>query len=138
MRNYLSRRNDDFGMSIFDAFDDFFKPTFFTGSNSRMKTDIKEKENGYEMKIDMPDFDKKDILLTLDKGYLTVEAKKEEKEDEDKYIHRERSYSCSRSYYVGDSVTEEDIKAKYENGTLNLFVPKLDKKQIEKKNIQID
>ncbi len=137
MRNYLTRRNDDFGMSLFDAFDDFFKPSFFTGGNLKMKTDIKETDTGYEMKIDMPDFDKKDINLTLDNGYLTVEAKKEEKENE-KYIHRERSYSCSRSYYVGDNVTEEDIKAKYENGTLTLAVPKNDKKQIERKNIQID
>ncbi len=137
MRNFLSRRNDNYGMSIFDAFDDFFKPTFFTGNNYKMRTDIKETESGYEMKIDMPDFDKKDISLTLDNGYLTVEAKKDEK-DEDKYIHRERSYSCSRSYYVGDKISEEDIKAKYENGTLCLSVPKNDVKQIEKKNIQID
>ncbi len=137
MRNYLQRRNEDYGMSIFDAFDDFFKPSFFTGSNHKMRTDIKETENGYELKIDMPDFDKKDINLSLDNGYLTVEAKKEEKDDE-KYIHRERSFSCARSYYVGANITEEDIKAKYENGTLSLSVPKNDKKQIEKKNIQID
>lgn len=138
MKNYLTRRNDDFGMSIFDMFDDFFKPTYYLGNTHRMKTDVKETDNGYEMKIDMPDFDKSDIRLTLDNGYLTVQAKKEEKDEADKYIHRERSYSCSRSYYVGDKVSEEDIKAKLENGTLNLFVPKIDKKQIEKKNIQID
>ncbi len=139
MRNFLSRRNDDFGLNFFDAFDDFFKPNFYFGCNHKMKTDIKETENGYEMKIDMPDFDKKDINLTLDNGYLTVQAKKEEKqEEEDKYIHRERSYSCSRSYYVGDKITEEDIKAKYENGTLVLSVPKNENKQIEKKNIRID
>ncbi len=138
MRNFLTRRNQDYGMSIFDAFDDLFKPTFFSGSSNRMRTDIKETENGYELKIDMPDFDKKDINLSLDNGYLTVEAKKEEREDNDKYIHRERSFSCSRSYYVGSNIVEEDIKAKYENGTLSLSVPKNDKKQIEKKNIQID
>ncbi len=137
MRNFLTRRNDDCGMSIFDAFDDFFKPSFYGGANSRMKTDIKETEGGYELKIDMPDFEKSDISLTLDNGYLTVEAKKEDKK-EDKYIHRERSYSCSRSYYVGDKITEEDIKAKYQNGTLSLTVPKNENKQIERKNIQID
>ena len=138
MRNYLTRRNDDFGMSIFDMFDDFFKPTYNLGNAHRMKTDIKETDTGYEMKIDMPDFDKSDINLTLENGYLRVEAKKEEKEETDRYIHRERSYTCSRTYYVGESVKEEDVKARLENGTLNLFVPKYDKKQIEKKNIQID
>ncbi len=138
MRNFLSRRNDDFGLNFFDAFGDFFKPTFYTGTNHKMRTDIKETEKGYEMKIDLPDFDKKDISLTLDNGYLTVEAKRQEKEDNDKYIHRERSFSCSRSYYVGDKITEDDVKARYENGTLSLIVPKNESKQIEKKNIRID
>lgn len=138
MRNYLSRRNEDFGLNFFDAFDDFFKPMMsFTPSKS-MRTDIKETENGYELSVDMPGFDKKDINLSLDNGYLKIEANKSQKEDEDKYIHRERTFSCSRSYYVGSAVTEEDVKAKYLNGTLVIEVPKPNKNKIEKRNISID
>ena len=140
MRNYLSRRNNDlsFGRFFDDAFDDFFKPTFYGSYAPKMRTDIKETENGYELAVDMPGFDKSDINLILDNGYLTIEAKKQETEEDGKYVHRERSVSCNRTFYVGKNVTEEDIKAKYENGTLNLIVPKNEKKQIEKKNIQID
>ena len=138
MRNYLTRRNEDFGFNLFDAFDDFFKAPFYSGVAPKMRTDIKETENGYELAVDMPGFDKADINLTLDNGYLTINAKKQDKEEDGKYVHRERSVSCSRSFYVGENVTEEDIKARYENGTLNLSVPKTDKKQIEKKNIVIE
>jgi len=138
MRNYLTRRNEDFGFNLFDAFDDFFKAPFYGGVAPKMRTDIKETENGYELAVDMPGFDKADINLTLDNGYLTINAKKQDKEEDGKYVHRERSISCSRSFYVGEKVTEEDIKAKYENGTLNLLVPKTEKKQIEKKNIVIE
>ena len=139
MRNYLSRRNNDlsFGKFFDDAFDDFFKPVFYGVKECAMKTDIKETDGGYELLVDMPGFDKKDIALTLENGYLTVEAKRDEKEENDKFVRRERSFSCSRSFYVGDAVTEEDIKAKYDNGTLNLIVPKKDKRELPKKNIEI-
>ena len=142
MRNFLSRRRDeDFGFDFFDkAFDEFFKPAFFGGVQvSNMKTDLKENDKEYELSIDMPGYEKSDINLTLENGYLTVTAKREEKEEDEKnYVRRERSYSCSRSYYVGDSVTEEDVKAKYLNGTLNLIVPKKEKQIPQKKNIEID
>jgi HSP20 family molecular chaperone IbpA len=103
-----------------------------------MKTDIKETENGYELMVDMPGFEKKDINLSLNNGYLTVEAKREEKEENDNFVRRERNFSCSRSFYVGEEVTEEDIKAKYNNGTLSLAVPKEDKKVLPRKNIEIE
>ena len=140
MKNYLSRRNNDLGFGFFDeVFDDFFKPTFFGAKQSAMKTDIKELENGFDIAIDMPGFDKKDIELSLENGYLRVEAKREENQnDEDNFVRRERSYSCARTYYVGDAIKEEDIKAKYNNGTLELFVPKKQKELPQKKNIQID
>ena len=133
MKNYLTRRNeggDLFGLNFFDD-EDFFAP-FFYGKRERelMKTDVKEKDGGYELKIDMPGYDKKDLKVTLDKGYLTVAAKREEKEEDKKYIRRERSFSCSRSYFVGEKIQKEDIKAKYENGTLELFLPK-EKEQSE-------
>ena len=138
MKNYLQRANDNFGFNLFDAFDDFFKPVFYSEPKAKMRTDIKETETGYELQVDMPGFDKKDISLSLDDGYLTLKAEKQENQEDGKYIRRERSFSCSRSFYVGEQITEEDIKAKYENGTLEISVPKKDVKKIEKRNIQID
>ncbi len=136
MKNYL-QTNRPFGLGFFDnMFEDFFAPTF-TGVNKSMHTDIKETEKGYELSVDMPGYEKSDIKLTLEKGYLTVEAVRTES-NEQKYLRQERSYSCKRSYYVGESLTEEDIKAKYHNGTLVLDVPKKEAKVPEKKNIQID
>ncbi len=139
MRNYLQRRNDDFfGLDFFsDVFDGFFAPNI-ARTHDNMRTDVKETEKAYELFVDMPGFEKKDISVELKDGYLTVSASKQEKEEDGKYVRRERSYSCSRSYYVGDSVTENDVKAKYSNGTLNLFVPKKEIKQIQSKNIEID
>jgi HSP20 family molecular chaperone IbpA len=140
MRNYLSRRNDDFGFNFFDdVMSDFFKPVFFSDAPRGMRTDVKEKDGNLELLIDMPGYDKKDINLSLENGYITVSAKREEKEeDKDNFMRRERSFSCSRSYFVGDGVTEEDVKAKYENGTLSLVVPKKEKRIEQKKNIEIE
>ena len=127
----------------FDLFDDMFRDPFFKGENKIMKTDIKENENDYNIDIDLPGFDKEDIKIDIENGYLNVSAKKEsnncEKED-GRYVRRERYLGeCSRSFYVGDSLTEEDIKATFKNGTLSLVVPKDDKKKIEeKKYIQIE
>lgn len=139
MRNYLQRRNNDFfGLDFFsDVFDGFFAPSVVR-PHDNMRTDVKETEKAYELAVDMPGFDKKDITVELKDGYLTVSASKQEKEEDGKYVRRERSYSCSRSYYVGDGITENDVKAKYANGTLNLFVPKKEIKQIQGKNIEID
>ena len=120
MKNYLTRRNND----IFeDAFNSFFRPFYVEEEATLMKTDIRETEHAYMMDVDMAGFDKKDIALKFENGYLTVSAKKNEKEDGANYIRRERAYSCSRSYYLGD-VREKEIKAKYENGVLEVTVPK--------------
>ena len=142
MKNYLSRRNgNERGyMDVWnDPFEDFFKPFFYGGvAASEMRTDIKENEHDYEMQVDLPGFDKKDITVSLKNGYLTVEAKKQDKEeDKHNYVRRERNYSCSRSYYVGDGVREEDVKAKYDNGILTLCVPK-ENKELPSGNITID
>ena len=139
MRNYLTNRN--FGtFDIFDdIFDNFFKPATFSNKVSSMRADIKESEKEYELAVDLPGFDKKDINLTLDNGYLTISAKTEQKEQDDSnYIRRERVCSYQRSFYVGDVVTEQDIKAKYNNGTLVLNIPKLERKEIPAKHIEID
>ena len=113
-----------------NVFDDLFNNPFFTKSeSSMMKTDIKEHDNCYDLMIDLPGVKKEYIKAELNDGYLTVSAEsntsKDEKDDNGKYICRERySGSYSRSFYVGDTVTEQDISAKFENGTLKLTVPK--------------
>ena len=138
MKNYLTRYDsNDWGLGLFDGFfDDFFKPVF-TRSNAVMKTDVKETDAGYELSVDMPGVEKEDIKLTLNNGYLTIEAKREEKQEE-KFIRRERSSTFNRSYYVGSAIVEEDVKAKYDKCILTLSIPKKDAKRLEKKNIQID
>ena len=139
MRNFLTNRRNDLGFNFFeDAFNDFFKPVFYTGNNS-MRTDVKETDNGYELSVDMPGYDKGDIELSLENGYLTVKAERAEKEeDKNSFVRRERSFSCSRTFYVGDGVTEDDVKAKYVNGTLVMEVPKKEKQIPQKRTIQID
>ena len=113
-----------------NIFDDLFNTPFFTRSEQNMmKTDIKEHDTGYELTVDLPGVKKEDIKAELNDGYLTITAEsdtsKDEKDEKGKYICRERySGSYSRSFYVGDAVTEEDIKAKFENGTLTLDIPK--------------
>jgi len=136
MANIIRRNN---ALSFFDDFfDDFFTPT--KRNQSCMKTDILEKEEGYELHIDVPGFDKDDIKISLDNGYLTVEAKVE-KEDEEKdthYLKRERYVGASaRSFYVGEDISEEDIEAKYEKGMVKLMVPKQGTNVKEKKYIDI-
>ena len=111
-----------------------------------MKTDIKEQDNGYELVIDLPGFKKDEVSASLENGYLTISAAKGlDEEDKDKksgkYIRKERySGACSRSFYVGDAVTQDDVKAKFENGVLTLEVPKKEEapKVEEKKYISIE
>ena len=103
-----------------------------------MKTDVKETDAGYEVDIDLPGFKKDEISAKLDDGYLTISASKgldkDEKNKEGKYIRKERyAGAMSRSFYVGGDVTEEDIKAKYEDGILRLSIPKKEAKAVESK-----
>ena len=139
-----------FGENLFDDFmDDFRFPEFpvladgdrvLYGKHGKnmMKTDVKELDNGFEVDIDLPGFKKDEIRLQLENGYLTVNAAKGlDKDEQDKkgrYVRRERyAGSMSRSFYVGDHVTEKDIHPKYENGILRFPVPKEEKKPIEEK-----
>ena len=120
--------------------DDFFAAPFGGYSDSEiMKTDIEDKDGGYELTMNMPGYKKEDVKAELKDGYLTIHAESgssnEEKDKDGKYIRRERYQgSCSRSFYVGDNVTEEDIKAKFEDGTLKLFVPKKEDKPAVEQN----
>lgn len=116
-----------FGRDLFDEF--FDRPHAAHPHHELMKTDIKETDKDYEIEIDMPGVSKEGLKAELDNGYLTVSAEtknsKDVKDDNGRYIRRERySGSFSRSFYVGEVVKEEDIKAKFENGTLKLTVPK--------------
>ncbi len=136
----MPRRRD------FDLFGDMFDEPFFTNNDSKMmKTDIKENDNNFELEIDLPGFKKDDIKMSIDDGYLTINAKQEDNKDEKdkhgKYVRRERYFGeCSRSFYVGDDIKEEDIKAKYKNGTLRVEIPKKEEKEKlpDKKYIEIE
>ena len=111
-----------------------------------MKTDIKEMDNGYELVVDLPGFTKDEIKASLENGYLTISAEKgldkDEKEKESgRYIRRERyAGACSRSFYVGEDIQPEDVKAEFKHGILKLFVPKKEAKPAveEKKHIAIE
>ena len=135
----IPRRND------FDLLSEMFRDPFFDERESRvMKTDIKEKKDKYIIDIDLPGYEKDNIKIEVEDGYLTVHAtidsNKEEK-DEGKFVRKERYMgSCSRSFYVGDDVKEEEIKATFRNGILKLEVPKVEEKKElpEKKYIQIE
>lgn len=111
-----------------------------------MKTDIKEKKDGYELEIDLPGFTKDEINASIEDGYLTISAAKgldkDEKEKESgRYIRKERyAGACQRSFYVGEAVKQEDVKAEFKHGILKLFVPKKEpeKKVDEHKYIAIE
>jgi HSP20 family molecular chaperone IbpA len=140
MNNLIRRPNNSLSF-IDELFDDFFtSPTFKTNA-SCMRTDIRELENGYELDIDVPGFAKEDIKISLEKGYLTIEARREESKEEKKtqYLRRERFLgSSARSFYVGDEIGEEDIKATHELGILRVFIPKQGSNVKEKKFIAIE
>lgn len=140
-----------FGENLFDDFMDFpfgkdFDKNFFGNKNplygkhakNMMKTDVKETDQGYEVAIDLPGFKKDEIQARLDHGYLTICASKgldkEEKDQDGRYIRKERyAGSMSRSFYIGDGITEQDVKAKYEDGILKLTIPKKMPQKIENK-----
>ena len=117
-----------------DFFDDFVSQR----DNSIMKCDIYEKDGNYKIELDVPGFDKKDIKIECKKGYLTITAKREFKEEnsDKNYIRKERSYGeYTRSFYLGD-IDASKIEAKFNNGTLHITVPK-EEKQDNKRVIEI-
>ncbi|MCI8498190.1 MAG: Hsp20/alpha crystallin family protein [Bacilli bacterium] len=117
-----------------DFFDDFFEPAI----KDQMKCDVYEKNGDYHIVLDVPGYDKDDITLECDNGYLTISAEKvaEDNEDSKNYIRRERRYGkFSRSFYVGD-IDTESIEAEFKKGTLQIVVPKVEEKP-SKKQIEI-
>ena len=144
-----------FGENLFDddwmnfPFNDEFwgkkNPLYGKHAQNMMKTDIRETDGSYELDVDLPGFKKDEIKVQLKDGYLTLSAAKGlDKDEQDKkgnYIRRERyAGACERSFYVGEDVTQEDIKGEYKHGILKLFVPKKEVKPVveEKKHITIE
>ena len=133
-----------FGENLFnDFFSDPFEmmmpqsrnPLYGKHAKNLMKTDVRETENSFEVDMDLPGFKKDEVNLELKDGYLTVSADKaldkDEKDNGGRYIRQERwSGSCSRSFYVGDAVKSEDVHAKFENGILQIALPKQEQKQL--------
>ncbi len=152
MSNYLPTV---FGENLVDVFDDFDR-NFFRGfgnidhtlygkhAQNLMKTDVKETEDAYEVDVDLPGFKKEEISLELNNGYLTISTEKsleKDKENKKGKMLRQERYSgvMQRSFFVGEHLTEEDIKASYENGVLHVMIPKKEaRKAPEKKTILIE
>ena len=132
----------------FSLLDDIFDEDFFNVPKTRnelMKTDIKEHKNSYEILTDIPGYEKENIKISVENGYLTISAKnnveRENSENSGKIVRKERYYGeCQRSFYVGDEIKEEDIKASYNNGTLKISIPKKDpvQKEQHKRYIEIE
>jgi|MGYP000436838686 HSP20 family molecular chaperone IbpA len=118
------------------GFPEVEKALYGKHASHEMKTDVRETDSGYEVDIDLPGFKKDEINIQLDNGYLSISAAKgldkDEQDKEGKYIRKERyAGSMSRSFYVGNAITQDDIKAKYESGILRLSVPKKAAEEIE-------
>ena len=117
-----------------DVLDNFFEdPVGSYGATDLMSTEIQDKDGAYEITMNIPGAKKEDVQAELKDGYLTihasVNAKRDDKDEKGHYIRRERySGTGSRSFFVGDDVTEEDIKAKFEDGTLKMIIPKKEAK----------
>lgn len=135
-------------LRTFDLFDEMFRDPFFSRSYDNnvaqvMKTDVKEDTDTYTLDIELPGYAKEDIQAELKEGYLTISANrtdnKEEKDEKGRYIRKERyTGTCKRTFYVGDHLEQEDIKAGFKDGILRLVVPKETQKKIEDKPKLID
>ena len=127
----------------YSLFDDLFRDDFFDKKMPTfMKTDIKEMKDKYQLEVDLPGYKKENINLELEEGYLKISAKAEEKKDDEEsnYLHKERYYGeCTRSFYVGDDIKEEEISAEFNDGILRIDIPKKTEEETasEKKQIEI-
>ena len=133
----------DFQWPVFPDFSDVDRKLYGKHASRLMKTDVQEHENHYEVAIDLPGFKKDEITLDLENGYLTVSAAKgldkEEQTQEGKMLRQERyAGEMQRSFYVGETITAEDVQAKLEDGVLTLTVPKKEAPKLpEKQTIMI-
>ena len=125
--------SDPFGMMVPQGRD----PLYGKHAKNLMKTDVRETEGTYELDFDLPGVTKDEVNVELKNGYLTIQASKgldkEQSDKKGKYIRQERyAGACSRTFYVGEDVKPEDVTAKFENGILQLSIPKAAKKQLPK------
>jgi HSP20 family protein len=127
-----------FGENIFDNLMNTFDRDFFShwDSSKLMRTDVKENDDSYELKVNLPGLKKEDVRIELNQDYLTISAKaqnaNDEKDDSGKYVRRERYYgSYQRQFYLGEGVKQEDIRASMADGVLTLTIPKVDQQQVE-------
>ncbi len=127
-----------FGENIFDNLMNTFDRDFFShwDSSKLMRTDVKENDDNYELKVNLPGLKKEDVRIELNQDYLTISAKaqnaNDEKDDNGKYVRRERYYgSYQRQFYLGEGVKQEDIRASMADGVLTLTIPKVDQQQVE-------
>jgi HSP20 family molecular chaperone IbpA len=134
-----------FRNGFFDDFDDFMDWPTVSTDTTLMKSDVKDAGDHYELMMDLPGFKKEDVKLQLKNGVLSFEAttnkNNDEKDENGKYLRRERFQgTCSRSFYVGKNITENDIKAKFDNGVLTVCIPKPEQKPEVEQNhyIQIE
>ena len=133
-----------FDFPMFRDFDDVDKKLYGKHAAHVMKTDVHEHDDKYEVAIDLPGFKKDEINLSLENGYLTVSAAKgldkDEKDKKGKVIRQERyAGAMQRSFYVGEHITEEDVKARFEDGVLKLDIPKKEAPKLpEKRTIMIE
>ena len=130
-------------MTPFDELFDFSKNFFGNNERGILKTDVKEVNGNYELDMELPGFKKEDINASLKDGYLTIQAnqheEKDEKDSEGNYIRRERYQgSCSRSFYVGEGVRQEDINARFDNGVLHIIIPKAELPSEDNRYIRIE
>ena len=142
---YARKNHTVSNFNPFHDFDELERAFFSDNALSEFKTDIQEDGDSFVLEADLPGFKKEDIHVDIADDRLTVSAERhsnyEDKDKKGNYIRRERFYgTCSRSFYVGDDVTEEDIKAKFEDGILKINVPKREKKEeiTQKKYICIE
>ena len=132
---YYPRR----GFDVFDdMFDGFFPKSEF--NNAVMRTDVYEKDGYYNLDIELPGYNKEDVQMDIVDGYLNIKAthnvSNEEKDAKGNLVRSERRFgTCSRSFYVGDNIKAEDIKAKFDNGILNIVMPSKEQKSIETKQV---
>lgn len=127
-----------FGENIFDNLMSTFDRDFFShwDSSKLMRTDVKENDDNYELKVNLPGLKKEDVRIELNQDYLMISAKaqnaNDEKDDSGKYVRRERYYgSYQRQFYLGEGIKQEDIHASMADGVLTLTIPKVDQQQVE-------
>ena len=141
MKNEMTNR-----LGFFDPFfEDFFVKEYKRTNNELMKTNIKDEGDHYSFEVELPQVKKENVKVSVEDGYMTIYAEynnsENEKNSNGKYIRRERYYGeCSRSFYIGDDIKTEDVKASFKNGILTLNIPKktLEDKESEKNYISID